>query len=363
MLKSLFISGREINYPRNELIISALQDISSVDVIGIEREDVSKGGERYILSQSINGFLKAIPKVTLRKYDFIFVGFFGQLLMIPLGLLTKKPIFFDVFVSSYDTLIYDRKKYKQNSLVARSSYFIDKSSCNLADMIFIDTQTHANYFNKAFGIAPQKMQVVYVGCDEDLFFPRSLAVDENKVLYYCSYLPLHGVDIVVQAAKLLQNSIPVKFKLIGDGIEYLKIRSLVNELGLNNIDFFPSIPIHSLPQEIASSAICLGGHFGPSEKAKNVIPGKTFQLLAMRKPVIAGDNAANHELLTHNQDAWFCEMNNPTALAEAIETLYYDQTLRVRISNNGYKTFLNKASKAVLRKQISTIISKNLNHA
>jgi len=143
------------------------------------------------------------------------------------------------------------------------------------------------------------MKRVFVGCDEEQFHPLPENPESRTVLYYCSYLPLHGVDVVVQAAELLQADPSIKFKIIGEGIEYEKIRKFIQEKQLTNVELAAPVPIDQLPYEIQNSLICLGGHFGASAKACRVIPGKAFQMIAMGKPVIMGDNAANRELLTH----------------------------------------------------------------
>lgn len=44
MLKSIFISGREVNYPRNKLMVSAIQSISQATVIGSYNAKIYKGG-------------------------------------------------------------------------------------------------------------------------------------------------------------------------------------------------------------------------------------------------------------------------------------------------------------------------------
>lgn len=358
MKRVLFISGREINYPRNYLFLSALAEFCEVDVIGSTKLNVSKGGGFSILGESLKSILRAFPKLIKERYDFIFVGFYGQLLIFPISLFSKSPLVFDVFLSTYDTLINDREKFSEDSLIAKMSFFLDKYSCKRADLIFIDTQAHGLFFNAMFDTPLDKIHSIFVGCDENIFYPRDIEVDDKKVLYYCSYLPLHGASTVVMAAKLLQDSIPVRFKLVGEGNEYPKIKELVKMNGIRNIDFSPSIPLEELPQEIGTASICLGGHFGNSQKSKNVISGKTFQMLAMKKPVIVGDNLANKELLSNNYDALFCEMNNPEALAAAIEKLYLNHDIKELISTNGYQTYLNKASQKVLRKQVATIIGE-----
>lgn len=356
MFKSLFVSGREINYPRNQLFVSALQDFSDMKIVGREKADISRGGILYILRQSMMGLFSVLLKRNLKHLDFIFVGFFGHLLVLSIATFLKIPIIFDVFVSAYDTFVHDRQIIRTDSLFAKLMYLLDKKSCEIADLVFIDTQAHAKFFHCNFHIPNEKMNVVYVGCDEDIFYPREIPIDETKVLYYCSFLPLHGVDVVVRAAQIVEKSYPLKFRIIGNGVEEKKVRGLAMDLGLRNIEFVDQIPQEKLPDEIASSLLCLGGHFGFSEKAKHVIPGKIFQIIAMGKPVIVGENKANRELLTHNEDAWFCEMSNPEALAKSIITLYEDMKLREKLGAGAYHTFKEKASKTVLKMQIRNAI-------
>lgn len=356
MFNSLFVSGREINYPRNQLFVSALQEFNDVKIVGREKADISRGGILYIFRQSVMGLFSILSRRNLKQLDFIFIGFFGHLLVLPIAFLFRIPIIFDVFVSAYDTLVNDRKAIRTDSLLAKLLFLLDKKSCEKAGLIFIDTQAHAQFFHSNFNVPLEKIKVVYVGCDECIFYPREIPINESKILYYCSYLPLHGVDVVVQAAQIIEKTTPLKFRIIGNGVEEKRVRNLALSLGVRNIEFVNQIPKEELPGEIASSLICLGGHFGISEKAKRVIPGKIFQIIAMGKPVIVGDNKANHELLTHNEDAWFCEMNNPEALAKSIITLYTDNQLREKLGAGAYQTFQNKASKAVLKGQIRNAI-------
>jgi hypothetical protein len=164
------------------------------------------------------------------------------------------------------------------------------------------------------------------------------------------------VDVVVEAAKLLQAESSIKFKIIGRGIEFGKIQRLVQERQVNNVELAAPVAVEQLPFEIQDSIICLGGHFGASSKACRVIPGKVFQMIAMGKPVIVGDNAANRELLTHQVDSWFCEMNNPEALANAVNVLYHNKALRSQIAEEALKTYQREAKRELLRSLVQNSI-------
>jgi len=167
---------------------------------------------------------------------------------------------------------------------------------------------------------------------------------------------LHGVDIIVHAARILnEKNRSVKIKIIGDGLNYSAVRHLSENLQLSNIVFKPPVPLISLPVEIAKSEICLCGHFGDSEKAGRVIATKTFQCAAMGKPLIIGNNEANREIFTHSLDSFMVEMGNPEALAEGIWTVYTNQALRETIAKNVRNTYLKKVSNKCLQEQIGNI--------
>ena len=356
MLKSIFISGREVNYPRNELMVSAIQSISQATVIGSHNAKIYKGGVFSILWQSLVGFLQLIPRMIRKDFDFVFVGFFGQLLTQMIASFVKKPIILDMFVSAFDTLVEDRNITHNKSLLSRYLFALDKQSGKRANLIFVDTNAQAEYYHNTFEISLDKMKRVFVGCDEVLFHPLPEKPESCIVLYYCSYLPLHGVDVVVEAAKLLQAESSIRFKIIGRGTEFGKIQRLVQEKQVNNIELAAPVAVEQLPLEIQDSIICLGGHFGASSKACRVIPGKVFQMIAMGKPVIVGDNAANRELLTHQVDSWFCEMNNPEALANAVNVLYHNKALRSQIAGEALKTYQREAKSELLKSVVQNSI-------
>jgi glycosyltransferase involved in cell wall biosynthesis len=352
----IFISGREVNYPRNDLLINALKNSFDLTIIGPKKKIISRGNFLQIIFNSIKGFLLGIYQLIIRETSFIFIGFFGQFLINSISMFTQKPIIFDFFISTWDTLVNDRNLIKKNSILSRLLFRLDSLSCKNADMILVDTISNREFFQNKLNISEEKIKVLHIGCNERIFQPRNIKTDDNLVLYYSTYMPLHGVDVIVKAAHLLSKTTPLKFRIIGDGMEYKKIRILANSLNVRNIEFIPTIPLEHLPQEIAKASICLGGHFGSSDKARRVIAGKTVQMLAMAKPTIVGNNNANREILTHKKDALFCEMNDAEALADAIKFLHKNRTVREKLGREAYMTYKKNFSFKVLQKELQSYI-------
>lgn len=143
---------------------------------------------------------------------------------------------------------------------------------------------------------------------------------------------------------------------MGKGPQQKRILRLADDLGINNITFADWVPYKDLPLEIAKADICLGGHFADIAKAKRVIAGKTYQFIAMKKPVIVGDCPANRELFINRENALMVNMADAGSLAQTILEMKDNESLRENIAEAGYKTFLEKCSIEVIGKEIKNVI-------
>lgn len=347
----LYLAGRELDYPRNDVLLRAFQRLGTVEVIG-ER------GIGSLFWRSLRGTLRALPRLLTNHYDLIFVGFYGHFLMLPVGLLSRWPVLFDAFVSTYDTMCFDRNLFGPDSWKGRLAFWLDRTTCNLANCVLLDTQHHADYFAATFNLSSDRLKVLPVGCNEATFYPRPAGPtgQVTLVLYYTTYLPLHGVETVIRAAALLKTE-AIRFKIIGRGQEYNRVQNLVNALNLNNITFVPFVPLEKLSDEIAAADICLGGHFGQSSKAGRVVPGKIYQILAMARPLIATTTPANQALLTHAETAYLCPPADPEALASAIRQLHQAPALRDHLAKTGHNLYLSQCSETVITQHLHEIIT------
>jgi glycosyltransferase involved in cell wall biosynthesis len=222
----------------------------------------------------------------------------------------------------------------------------------------MDTRAHRDYFARTFLIPPAKMDVLYVGCDESHFSPRPESPDTGhfEVFTYSSFLRLHGVEHVIDAAHRLQAQRDLVFTIAGAGPGLPQMRRMVEDLGLENVRFPGWLPFEVLPDRIAQAGVCLGGHFSDVAKASRVIATKTYQFLAMEKATIVGDNPANREILGHGESAHFCTMADAGALAEAIHRLYWDRDLRREIARGGRHLFEANLSLAAQAERLRSIV-------
>ena len=301
----------------------------------------------------------------LVPYDALLVCYPGHLDMFLARLLAwgrRRPLIFDAFLSLYETVVEDRRLVSPHALFARFLWAIDWLALHLADHILIDTQTDAEYLAHTFGIPLERITAVWVGADDKVYQPQvpsPLPKDGLRVIYFGQFIPLHGVETILQAAALLKGR-PIHFELIGSGQTYAAMRALAEELGLNNITWGPRwLEPAALAERIAQADVCLG-IFGASEKARRVIPTKAFIALAMEKALVTMDSPAAREVFAHREDAYLCEQASPQSLAEALTALCDDPALLRRLQQNGRalyaRRFSQEAIGQILRSCLESLI-------
>jgi glycosyltransferase involved in cell wall biosynthesis len=353
---------------RNRVLIRALQQHFDILILS--------SNARSTIARTLFGLARFVAN--RQTYDCCFVGFYGHPLAIALaawqratkltGRSGARPIVFDAYVSTYDTLCEDRRWFKRQSLVGQLARWLDRHSCQMADRVLLDTRVHARYFVDHLGIPEGKLEAVYVGCDESLFSPQAREPrpqDESQeaafqVFYYGAFLALHGTEVIIQAAQRLRDRPDIRFVIGGNGPHARFCRAMAGELGLKNVEFVGWIPLEQLPGQIARASLCLGGHFSTIPKAARVISTKTFQFIAMQRATIVGDNAATRELFTHGQDVYAVPMGDPTALADAIRTLADDGRLCAEIARGGRALFQQRLTTQAIGNQLQSIISEVL---
>lgn len=274
-----------------------------------------------------------------RKNNFqvIIVGFPGHYdvpLAFLLGKIFKKKVLFDVFASTYETYVLDRKVIKSKSLRAKFFFILDWIGMRLADILIVDTKTHADFYSNLYKIKEQKQIVVYVGSDNDYFYPRKLKT-ETDVLFYGSYQPLQGVEYIVQAASMIPN---VKFRLVGQGQQKKKVENLSQDLKLNNIEFLDWIQLKNLAQQMSKAKIILGV-FGKGIKAQIVIPNKVYDAIASKKALITSDTAATREVFSNNINVFLVPSANAHKLATAIKQILQNNKQRNSLENAAFDLY------------------------
>jgi len=338
------LSYKASRYVRTTALVEALKLIPNIQLL--QARNNTKGIFRYLET-----FLKFLRIRLVENPDMYIIGFRGHEIYWFLRIFALKKIFiFDEMMSPYDSFVNEKAAFSKNSIIARTVFALERSILKNTNYVLTDTNLHSEFLEKTFTIDRKKIIVIPVGTDEKLFGDRNIkAKDFGKqftVFFYATFLPLHGIDIVLKAAKLVED-LPIKFVIIGGKGKKKALREfngLIKELNLKNIEHHEWVEFEELPGYIKGADLCLGGPFGGTPQARRVVTGKTYQFLFMGKATVVGEIEEAFGFID-GENCFLVEQNYPEALAEIVNKAYQRRSSLREIGNKGRKLFLENFSK------------------
>lgn len=369
-MKICYFGAYEDSYPRNRIIINGLRK-NNVEVIECHaklwklEEDKTK-----IMQLPLNIIAIPIKLLTssfflLYKYlatgsykcQVIIVGYPAHtdiFLAYFLCLLLHKRLVFNPLISIYNALIEDRKLFKKNSLIANFILWLEKIIFKLPQITLLDTSTHIALLRKVLNLPTKiKMFRIFVGADEKLFSFHSYREPKSilEISFIGKFTPLHGLPVIIKAAKLLEKHQNIHFTIVGKGQLTKEINSVKEKLNLKNVKFISWVPYSHLAQIINNSDICLG-IFDSGEKAQSVIPNKIYEAIAMGRTVITSSSPAIDELFEDNKNIILCDPNNPDSLAKKILFLQSNPKILRQVALEAHRLFKQKLTEKQIGKEI-----------
>ncbi len=342
-MRVVFWGTYDLGKPRTRILLRGLRE-NGVDVVECHAEiwsrieDTSRvTGLSARLAVSLRWML-SYPKLILEylrapRHDAVFVGYMGLidvLVIWPFARLRGVPIVWDAFLSLYDTVVGDRELIGPGHPAARLLFALEWLACRAAGRVILDTLAHAAYFGKAFGVAPERLAAVRVGVEPEHFPARSpqrpVARPDGPttVLFYGQFIPLHGIDTILEAARLAGED-AIDWVIIGRGQEEERIRALLAKAPLPRLTWIPWVDYRDLKDWIGKADVCLG-IFGAGDKAARVIPNKVYQVLSVGAPLITRDSPAIREILNDRMPGvYLVPPADPRALLAALRRFMNDR--------------------------------------
>lgn len=345
------LAYRAPDYIRTQSILTALRQIPGVELR--TAINTSTGSKRYIET------LKAASVIAKEKWaDVYILGFRGHELYWPLRMIVgRKPIIIDAMMSPFAALREESKYGLPGIMASGIVHPIEKSILQDSHTVLTDTELHAQYFSKEFGIPARKIFAIPVGAIEiKKAEKKANQRHEISLLFYGSFLPLHGVDIIIAAASLLSD-LRVRFDFIGGGPEAAEAlaRSFPSSSTLH-YTHREWVPFDELIQStIPQADICLGGPFGNTVQARRVVTGKTSQCLAAGKPTIIGKIDEDYGFID-KENCLLVDQGSPESLATTIRWAVEHQDQLDGIGAKGAKMYQRSLSITVIQKKLEKIL-------
>lgn len=349
-MKICYFGDYDPEYPRHKVLVRGLRE-SGVEVVE------SRISERGIKKFAV--FFKAIR--SLQNVDAVFIAYSDSRFVWFVRLCTRKLIVWNAFYSLYDNWVHDRKLVSPWHPKALYYWFLDWVCVATADHVILETEADIKYFVKTFRAPREKFTRIFVGYDEHVFQPLPVKEPGNVfvVEFHGKYIPVQGVEHIVEAAHLLREHADIRFLLIGSGQTFPQVKRRADELKLENITFVPRVPMSDLPKYVAEADVCIG-LLGDVPRIDQAIPNKVYEASGMQRASITADTSAIRELFTDRQDILLVQRGNPRDIAAKILELKRDPRLQASIASESLKTVRAHASTPGLGQELKRVLERLL---
>jgi glycosyltransferase involved in cell wall biosynthesis len=319
-----------------------------IDSIPVHRSWIYVSKSKGIISRLLNYFSFVWSSYwrgrKLGKFDFLLVEspplFLGYSAMRLSKILNAKLIFnvSDLWPESAEKL-----GIVTNQRLLKLAYNLEAKCYNKSTLITGQTQGIVDDIKSRF---PHKL-VYWLpnGVDVNFYNPDRIEVSDFRernnfkssdlLLFYGGILGhAQGLEIILKAAKLVENIPCIQFIIQGSGPEKEKLLMLKEELKLNNVHFFDPVNKSEMPSIVKAIDIALV----PLKNLplfQGAIPSKVFEALAMKKPLLLGvDGEARQHFIQNAKAGYFFEPENEEDLARQITEIVKNPNSLIEMGNN-----------------------------
>lgn len=307
---------------------------------------------RYVLF-SIECFWKAATVPA----DFIFTGSGPPTQGVVVGLAKKvsgKKVIYnlqDIFPDSLVTSGY----CGEDSILMKIGHAMENFTYRNADhIITITDDMKTNIMKK--GVPEEKISVIRNWIDTDkvrpvprnentLFDELKLSREKFYVVYAGNIGKVQGIDVIVEAAKLLNEYADICFLIIGNGSEEDRIKQMIVDKGLKNTFIFPLQPSDRAAEVYSMADVCVIS-CKPGTGGSGM-PSKTWTIMAAGAPIIASfDRNSEMERTIEDANCGYCaDSGDAEALSKAIMKIYDEPAAKAEMKRNSREYAYKHVSK------------------
>lgn len=255
-----------------------------------------------------------------------------------LARLRRMPLIFDPGLSFYDWYVLLTKEVSPHSPRGIYLWAMEWLAYHLPDCVVWFTPVDMEFFASLFSIPRENTEWLPPGIDTTLFYPTPLPSQEMPFIVHWdgNMAPMHGVEVIIRAAKLLERETSIRFEIFGDGLVFNEIKQLVETLQLTNVQLYGFVSVEDLRASVQRAHVCLGV-FRNDDKLRRSLYTKEMQAMIAGRPLITGYGEAKDRLFKNGEDLIMIPPEDPQSLVEAILALRANPGRLKMLAENGAK--------------------------
>jgi glycosyltransferase involved in cell wall biosynthesis len=250
-----------------------------------------------------------------------------------------------------------------NPILIRASEWLERFLYSHADLTIVNSPGFIQHVEKK---GAKQIELVPNGSDTAMFHPQDKGVDfrleyqiglEDK--FVALYAGAHGMsndlNILLDAANILQDHENIEIVLLGDGKDKPNLMSRADKMNLKNVHFIYPIPKTQMSRALAAADTCIA-ILKPIPLYRTVYPNKVFDYMAAGRPVVLAIDGVIREVVEDAQAGIFVAPGSADALANAIIHLSSDPVLCSNMGSQGRQYIEKHFDRQQLAKKLISIM-------
>ena len=226
-------------------------------------------------------------------------------------------------------------------LIAASEW-LEKFLYHRADQLIVNSPGFIEHIQQRGG---KGIALIPNGAESSMFDPSADGADlrQNYDLqdkFVALYAGAHGMsndlEILLEAARELQDRPEIAIVLLGDGKEKPNLIARAADLGVSNVYFLPALPKDEMREALAAADACIA-ILKPIDMYRTVYPNKVFDYMAAGRATILAIDGVIREVIENGQAGIFVSPGDAKAMAEAIRQFADDPQGVRKMGQNGRK--------------------------
>lgn len=196
----------------------------------------------------------------------------------------------------------------------------------------------------ALGATAERCRVIRPAVDADFFCQPGRTSGKNseilQIVTTGSLIWVKGLGYALSAIRLLKDrGVPLRFDIIGDGLERQRVLYNIHDLGLNNqVSLLGKLPPGAVRERLHAADVFLLPSL--SEGISNAV----LEAMACGLPVVTTDCGGMREALEDGREGYVVPTRNVAAMADALIKLSLDKNVRAEMGERARTRVLNEFS-------------------
>jgi glycosyltransferase involved in cell wall biosynthesis/ribosomal protein S18 acetylase RimI-like enzyme len=217
------------------------------------------------------------------------------------------------------------------------------------------------------GVPADKVHVMSNWVDTDFYRPvepdpdlvDKLACRGRFTVMFAGTVGLaQGLDVMLEAAAMLDDSPLVQFLIVGDGADSERLQEMAQRRNLANVRFLGRYPADAMAGMYAVADV-LFVHLRDHPLFRITIPHKIFTYLASGKPILAAMEGDARGVVESARAGLCCPPGNPRALADTVRAFLAMEAREVaELGANGRRAALEHYSRRGVMRRIADMVEE-----